>query len=134
MTREEIKSHGVEDAKAGRSIDAYYALPLPRFTEANRAIYEIGWRSVKKEDKVIRESTQWTAQDSNDSVQAAMLLHSFRLGGWRVAVHNDYSLRGILYTFWLLTNGIYCAKGDGTTDFEAILEVKKAIDQIEKDM
>jgi hypothetical protein len=77
---------------------------------------------------------EWTGQSTNDAVQAAMLLHSFRLGGWRVAAHNDYMMRGLLYTFWLLTNGIYCAKGEGLTDLEAIIEVKKAIDNIEKDM
>ena len=49
--------------------------------------------------------------------------------GWLVAVHNDYKLHGELYTFWLFTKGNQCAKGEGRTDDEALMNV---FDEIER--
>lgn len=40
--------------------------------------------------------------------------------GWAVAVHNDYRLNGDAHTFWLLTKGDRCVKGEGRTDAEAL--------------
>lgn len=44
--------------------------------------------------------------------------------GWSVAVHNDYRLDGRRLTFWLFTHPSgWWAKGEGTTDFEALEQV-----------
>jgi len=51
--------------------------------------------------------------------------------GWAVAVHNDYKLNGISYTFWLFTKGSMCAKGEGLTDAEALDQCRKAIKAIQ---
>lgn len=50
----------------------------------------------------------------------AELLRQF---GWSVAVHNNYKLNGLTYSFWLWThpNGRWI-KGDGFTDKEALDE------------
>lgn len=50
----------------------------------------------------------------------------FKLG-YRVGIHNDYVLVGVLHTFWLFThpNGTY-VKGEGLTDEEACLEALRA--------
>ena len=50
------------------------------------------------------------------------LLAELRYDGWMVAAHNDYRLRGKLYTFWLFTNNDECRfiKGEGHTDIEAL--------------
>jgi len=37
-----------------------------------------------------------------------------------VAVHNDYMLGGQRHTFWLLTKGSRCIKGEARTDKEAL--------------
>ncbi len=39
---------------------------------------------------------------------------------WAVAVHNDYRMNETKMTFWLLTRGRYCIKGEGLTDAEAL--------------
>ena len=44
-----LRALGVHDAEAGLPIDSFYELPLDRHTEALRAEYEIGYRSVKKQ-------------------------------------------------------------------------------------
>jgi hypothetical protein len=46
-----------------------------------------------------------------------------RRGGWRVAVHNDYTMNGELFTFWLWTKGERAIKGEGRTDEAALAEV-----------
>ncbi len=53
---------------------------------------------------------------------------SFRAHGWMVAVHNDYRLKGVSYTFWLWTHplGVW-VKGEGTCDFEALLAAVQAV-------
>ena len=52
---------------------------------------------------------------------ASDILCKLRQAGWRVAVHNDYSLNNTNMTFWLLTHpcGIY-VKGEGSTDLVAL--------------
>lgn len=49
------------------------------------------------------------------------MLTTLRGRGWRVAVHNDYSLNGEFHTFWLFThaNGRWI-KGEGRSDAEAL--------------
>lgn len=44
--------------------------------------------------------------------------------GWMVAVHNDYMQNGARYTFWLLTRGSECVKGEGASDGEALNRVR----------
>ena len=48
-------------------------------------------------------------------------LDVMRRDGWMVAIHNDYTLTGERYSFWLLTHpsGVW-AKGEGRTDEEAL--------------
>lgn len=47
--------------------------------------------------------------------------------GWLVAVHNDYRINGIEYTFWLLTKGNECIKGEGRTDADALNWIRLAL-------
>jgi len=47
--------------------------------------------------------------------------------GWSVAVHNDYRLNGTRHTFWLLTRGNECRKGEGNTDAEALDQIRAAL-------
>ena len=50
-----------------------------------------------------------------------------RAQGWRVAVHNDYRQNGRLFTFWLLTMGDRCVKGEGETDAEALDAIREQL-------
>ena len=43
-----------------------------------------------------------------------------RAQGWMVACHNDYRQGGRLYTFWLLSKGDRCLRGEGRTDAIAL--------------
>jgi hypothetical protein len=56
-------------------------------------------------------------------------LKTLRDAGWSVAVHNDYKLKGVSYTFWLFTHsdGTWI-KGEGETDSVAL---EKYISQLE---
>lgn len=55
------------------------------------------------------------------------LLSEIRSKGWRVAIHNDYRLNMEFYTFWLFTKGEKAIKGEGTTDLEALQQVRDRI-------
>lgn len=57
-------------------------------------------------------------------------LAHLRAEGWRVAVHNDYMLNGVLHTFWGLTRGASFVKGEGRTDEEALVDAQRAIEQL----
>lgn len=49
------------------------------------------------------------------------LLTDLRRAGWKVAVHNDYSYKGQVFTFWLFTHGTgVFVKGEGATDLDAL--------------
>jgi hypothetical protein len=52
-------------------------------------------------------------------------LDRMREAGWMVAVHNDYTLQGNRWTFWLFTHplGIW-AKGEGRNDEAALAEAE----------
>lgn len=47
-----------------------------------------------------------------------------RAAGWSVAAHNDYRLSGKRFTFWLMTKGVRCLKGEGSTDAEALDQIR----------
>lgn len=47
--------------------------------------------------------------------------------GWTVAVHNDYRLNGLKFTFWLFTKDGRAVKGEGRTDAEALKAVADSI-------
>lgn len=47
-----------------------------------------------------------------------------RAAGWTVGVHTDYCLGGEAHTFWLMTRGDECCKGDGRTDAEALDQIR----------
>jgi hypothetical protein len=55
---------------------------------------------------------------------AEEVLAGFRADGWMVAVHNDYRVNDEAFTFWLLTKGDRCAKGEGRTDLEALNAIR----------
>ena len=50
-----------------------------------------------------------------------------RAAGWSVAVHNDYRLNGVAHTFWLMTKGDRCVKGEGRTDAEALAQIRALV-------
>lgn len=51
-----------------------------------------------------------------------------RAVGWSVAVHNDYTLRGEHFTFWLLTKNERAVRGEGRTDAAALNQIRKRLD------
>lgn len=59
-------------------------------------------------------------------------LEIIREAGWSVAVHNDYTLSGERFTFWLFThpNGRW-VKGEGRSDEEALEQIRLAIAALE---
>lgn len=57
-------------------------------------------------------------------------LAELRAAGWKVAVHNDYTLNGESYTFWLFTRAGRCVKGEGRTDSEAIAIARAAAKEV----
>lgn len=50
-----------------------------------------------------------------------------RAEGWAVAVHNDYRQGGSSRTFWLLTRGEECVKGEGHSDAIALTEIRATL-------
>lgn len=62
--------------------------------------------------------------DARDHLIMRHTPFDLRCLGWAVAVHNDYRLNGQHYTFWLLTKGDRCVKGEGATDLEALDSVR----------
>jgi len=60
-------------------------------------------------------STPNTTPDSADDIRAQ---------GWTVCIHNDYRLNGKPHTFWGFTKGDRFLKGEGTTDTEALNQVR----------
>ena len=56
-------------------------------------------------------------------------LSELRNMGWMVAVHNDYKIRGVFMTFWLLTHddGSY-VRGEGPTDKAALQSCAEEIE------
>ncbi len=51
-----------------------------------------------------------------------------RAKGWTVSSHNDYRLKGVPHTFWLLTHpsGRWL-KGEGRTDAEALDQIREIL-------
>lgn len=66
-----------------------------------------------------------------DADAASTKLAGLRGRGWAVAVHNDYRLAGVAHTFWLMTKGDAAAKGEGTSDLEALIRLEAEIARIE---
>lgn len=60
----------------------------------------------------------------NAAIGVFEILKELREGGWRVAVHNDFMLKGELHTFWLLTYGNWCVKGEAKDDYTALRIVR----------
>jgi hypothetical protein len=79
-------------------------------------------------------NSPWPTEMISQWIRTAGILHDLRQGGWMVACHNDYKLEGRQLTFWLFTNGIYCAKGEGPTDYDALLNVQARVTELKKDM
>jgi hypothetical protein len=72
-------------------------------------------------DEALAESTERIAESRPSAEE---VLAGFRADGWMVAVHNDYRVNGEAFTFWLLTKGDRCAKGEGRTDLEALNAIR----------
>lgn len=60
-------------------------------------------------------------------------LARLRANGWTVAVHNDYRQDGVHHTFWLMTKGDKAAKGEGTSDHDALCKAEREAKRIEDD-
>ena len=55
------------------------------------------------------------------------VLDTLRAKGWSVAAHNDYKQSGNPHTFWLLTKGNRCYRGEGVTDWLALSNIATEI-------
>lgn len=64
---------------------------------------------------------------------AFYMLAELRAAGWRVAVHNDYRVGGEDFTFWLLTRGCLCVRGEGPTDEEALAACVREVERLRLD-
>jgi hypothetical protein len=53
--------------------------------------------------------------------------NDMRADGWSVAVHNDYRLNGRPHTFWLLTRGFECVKGEAENDAAALDDIRRQL-------
>ena len=71
----------------------------------------------------LRQSGRLNALDCAPTIT----VDDIRRLGWTVAVHNDYRLKGDLFTFWLFTKDGRCVKGEGWTDALALTEVMESI-------
>jgi len=68
--------------------------------------------------ETLRNQVELLRQNSADDIRAE---------GWTVAVHNDYRLHGVNHTFWLFTKGTSCTKGEGSTDAEALNQIRVSL-------
>lgn len=55
------------------------------------------------------------------------VLERIRSAGWMVVCHNDYRLKGELWTFWSFARGDEYVKGEGRSDREALEACEDAI-------
>jgi hypothetical protein len=78
------------------------------------------------------DSAAETLEWHREIMACGEFLRDMRKAGWAVAVHNDYRQDGVFMTFWLLTNGVWCAKGEGKSDYEALREVMVQIHRIKE--
>lgn len=60
-------------------------------------------------------------------VLRASLPDDIRAQGWMVGCHNDYTLMGEKYTFWLFTKGSECVRGEGRDDKQAMNTVRRQL-------
>lgn len=74
------------------------------------------------------------------AVTSGDILEMLRDQGWSVAVHNDYTLKGGKYTFWLMTKDVsihtlkglhyteqhltVALKGEGGSDLVALIQIR----------
>lgn len=62
------------------------------------------------------------------------MLAEIRRRGWTVAVHNDYRLDDVAFTFWLFTHKSgQWVKGEALTDEQALSDALVAIDSVQSD-
>ena len=64
------------------------------------------------------------AREENGRLREA-LADDIRAAGWVVAVHNDYTLNGEPFTFWLFTKDGRAVRGEGRTDADALAVVRR---------
>lgn len=72
-----------------------------------------------------------TAEAERDQLRAAQgsSPDDLRALGWSVGVHNDFRQDGKTMTFWLMTFGQRCVKGEAETDAEALDQIRAALAQ-----
>lgn len=88
----------------------------------------------------IADRRAWHRMDQGEAIKALEAIGSARLAnddpsspndlraaGWSVAVHNDYKLADVAHTFWLMTKGNECRKGEGRTDAEALDQIRRQL-------
>lgn len=87
--------------------------------EKPMTVAERKWAEGDKEIEVALKPEERSPPSSPDDL---------RENGWMVAVHNDYRQNGASFTFWLLTKGQRCIKGEGSTDSEALNRIRAGLE------
>jgi len=75
-----------------------------------------------------RDGTDNVLDAGMETETALDILERLRGGGWMVVCHNDYWLKGELYTFWSFARGREYVKGEGRSDQEALEECEANIE------
>ncbi len=86
-------------------------------------------RYIESREEVTNDEMQ--AYDRITDALRAKNPDDLRAMGWLVAVHNDYTLNGERFTFWLFTKGERAVKGEGKTDADALKVVRERVRAIE---
>jgi hypothetical protein len=121
-----IDEHEAAMYESGRDVNVYHEPTAAKASDTRGALEKAiegeiaSWR--KGVEDANRISQRYGAGSPDD----------LRTAGWAVAVHNDYRLSGAPHTFWLLTKGDRCVKGEGRADAEALDEIRRAVKSAEK--
>ncbi|WP_428988192.1 hypothetical protein [Methylocapsa aurea] len=100
-------------------------------SDADRAMAAL--RSDHAQALITEEEKGYARGLRDAGYQAEASPEDLRARGWTVAVHNDYRLDGVPHTFWLLTSGTRCVKGEARSDAVALNLCRAAIDKIDAD-
>lgn len=76
----------------------------------------------------VRRSKATTSTPLLTSAENLGSADDLRAAGWAVAVHNDYMQDAQPHTFWLMTKGSQAVKGEGTSDAEALNQIRQQIE------
>jgi hypothetical protein len=70
-----MREIGAADYLAGKSIDAFFAVDLPRHTESLRAAYEIGWRATRLDRPTKPSAQMQRVQAEKDAIAILQSAH-----------------------------------------------------------